>query len=62
MRFLLATGSYVYTFRILHVVSALGWYGSALTFAYVIEPTASALGAQAGPFMDYTISAERHQS
>jgi uncharacterized membrane protein len=52
---------YVITFRILHIMSALAWYGASFLFNFFIEPTAKALGPDGGKFMEH-LSKERKVS
>lgn len=44
---------YLITFRILHIVAAIAWVGSAFFFFYFVEPTARALGPNAHGFMQH---------
>lgn len=44
---------YLITFRILHIVAAIAWAGSAFFFFHFVEPTARALGPDAQGFMQY---------
>lgn len=49
---------YLITFRILHILSAIAWAGSAFLFTFFVEPTVNALGEEGGKFMGY-MSRER---
>lgn len=42
---------YVIVLRIVHILAGVFWVGSAALFFFFIEPTANALGPNAGPFM-----------
>jgi hypothetical protein len=39
--------------RIVHVGAAMAWFGGAIVGSFFLFPTAEALGAAAGPFMDH---------
>ena len=38
--------------RIVHIGSAMIWFGGAITFSFFVDPTARALGPAAAPFME----------
>jgi hypothetical protein len=40
-------------FRIVHVVSAMLWFGGAIIGSFFLQPTANALGTAGQPFMDH---------
>lgn len=52
---------YIITFRILHIMAALAWFGASFMFEFFIEPTARALGPGAERFMTH-LSKERKLS
>ena len=41
--------------RILHVGSAMSWFGGAIIGGFFLQPTANALGPAGQPFMDYLL-------
>ncbi|HEY7527187.1 MAG TPA: hypothetical protein VIA82_10200 [Candidatus Limnocylindria bacterium] len=45
--------------RILHVGSAMTWFGGAVFGALLLQPTVRALGPKAQPFMDYLVQRRR---
>ena len=45
--------------RILHVGSAMAWFGGAIFGSLMIQPTVRALGPRAQPFMDYLVGQRR---
>ena len=40
-------------FRIIHVGSAMIWFGGAIVSSFFVQPTVAALGVQAQPFMEH---------
>lgn len=50
---------FVVVLRILHVVSALFWFGAAMMTVFFLEPTIEAIGPKAQPFMDHLMN-RRH--
>lgn len=46
-------------FRILHVGSAMVWFGGAIIGSFFLAPTASALGRAGAPFMDHLMNRRR---
>jgi uncharacterized membrane protein len=48
-------GIYMLVFRILHIVSGIFWVGSAFFVTVFLEPTAAALGPDAGPVMSHVM-------
>lgn len=49
---------YLITFRIIHILTALAWFGAAFVFDFFVAPTARALGPEAEKFMTH-LSKER---
>jgi hypothetical protein len=45
--------------RIVHVGSAMTWFGGAIFGSLLIQPTVRALGPKAQPFMDYLVQQRR---
>jgi uncharacterized membrane protein len=45
--------------RILHVGSAMAWFGGAIMGSFFLQPTVKALGPKAQPFMDYLVTQRR---
>jgi uncharacterized membrane protein len=45
--------------RIVHVGSAMIWFGGAILGGFFLQPTAAALGKAGQPFMDYLINRRR---
>ena len=46
-------------FRIIHVGSAMIWFGGAIIGAFFLQPTAAALGQAGQPFMDHLMKRRR---
>src|SRR6478736_4705718 len=46
-------------FRIVHVGSAMIWFGGAIIGGFFLSPTAAALGDSAQPFMDHLMRRRR---
>lgn len=44
---------YIIILRILHILAGVFWVGAAMLFFFFVQPTAKALGPQAGPFMGH---------
>jgi uncharacterized membrane protein len=44
--------------RIVHVGSAMTWFGGAIIGSFFLAPTAKALGQAGQPFMDHLITRE----
>lgn len=47
--------AYLIIFRILHILAAIAWAGSAFFFFVFVEPTTHAIGPQAEPFMTHMV-------
>jgi hypothetical protein len=47
------------TLRIIHVGSAMTWFGGGILAAFFLQPTAEALGKAGQPFMDHLIKRRR---
>jgi hypothetical protein len=45
--------------RIVHVGSAMAWFGGAMVSSLLLQPTVNALGPKAQPFMDYLVQQRR---
>jgi hypothetical protein len=45
--------------RIVHVGSAMSWFGGAILAAFFLQPTAAALGQASQPFMDHLMHRRR---
>jgi hypothetical protein len=45
--------------RIVHVGSAMSWFGGSIVAAFFLQPTAAALGQAGQPFMDYLMRRRR---
>jgi hypothetical protein len=45
--------------RIVHVGSAMAWFGGAVVGGFFLNPTAKALGPAAGPFMEHLLKRRR---
>ena len=45
--------------RIVHVGSAMSWFGGAIIAAFFLQPTAAALGQAGQPFMEYLMRRRR---
>ena len=45
--------------RIVHIGSAMSWFGGAILAAFFLQPTAAALGQAGQPFMDYLMRRRR---
>jgi hypothetical protein len=45
--------------RIVHVLSAMSWFGGAIIGAFFLQPTAAALGQAGQPFMEYLMRRRR---
>lgn len=52
---MVAVSTYIIVFRVVHILAGVLWVGSAFLVTAFIEPTASALGPAAGPFMQHMI-------
>ena len=46
-------------FRIVHVGSAMSWFGGSIIAAFFLQPTAAALGQAGQPFMDHLMRRRR---
>jgi hypothetical protein len=44
--------TYVMGFRIIHILAGTFWAGSAVLFAFFVQPTAASLGPAAAPFLN----------
>jgi uncharacterized membrane protein len=53
---LATTSVYLIVFRIIHVMAAIAWGGSAFIFAVFLGPAATELGPAAGPVMNYLVA------
>jgi uncharacterized membrane protein len=49
----------VIVLRLVHVGSAMAWFGGALVGSFFLAPTAKALGREAQPFMDHLANRRR---
>jgi hypothetical protein len=45
--------------RVLHIVTAMIWFGGAIVSAFFLDPTAKALGPAGQPFMDHLMNRRR---
>lgn len=45
--------------RVVHVGSAMAWFGGAIIGSFLLEPTAKALGREAAAFMDHLVTRRR---
>ena len=45
--------------RVVHVGSAMIWFGGAIISSFFLDPTAAALGKPAQPFMDHLMTRRR---
>lgn len=48
---MIATGTFMLVFRLLHIAAGVAWAGSAFLLVVLIQPSAAAIGPAAGPFM-----------
>jgi uncharacterized membrane protein len=53
---LATTSIYLIVFRVIHIIAAIAWGGSAFFFAIFLGPAAAELGPAAGPMMGYLVS------
>ena len=56
---MLATSIYMVVFRVIHVMLAIAWGGGLFLLVVFLQPTATAIGPAAGPFMRELLAVRR---